>query len=320
MAGFREYKIGTRIFALAFGGSMCITLLLPSINIASVSSTDIALSKQLSAGHETGFNLDDPFLQGWNKPYVVLLKTDPKTKQALTEPQTVYVYQKGTSFPAGILHPRILGAGIEELSVAQGHIGDAKKTEGAVFAVSKGVFAGDGKQHSFIENLSATKGWSPSDVLSVAKDEDVSHTGKGKTLFVREGCWWCHTLLPEQTQDWQVFGAPPMLGDFNGESPTAFGSDRKAPDLMHVGSRNSSKEWMLLHFYNPRLVQPHSIMPRFDYLWGEKDADGKVINYAQWRTEYDEYREGKRVTAPDVPSYAKDSEIRSLIDFMLSLK
>jgi cytochrome c oxidase cbb3-type subunit 2 len=318
MAGFREYKIGTRIFALAFGGSMCITLLLPSINIASVSSTDIALSKQLSAGHETGFNLDDPLLQGWNKPLVVALKADPKSGQPLAEAQTVYVYQKGTTFPAGILHPRILGAGIEELSVQQGHINDAKKDVGAVFTVSKGTF--DGKSHSFIENLTTTKGWTPADVMRVAKDEDVSHTGKGKTMFVREGCWWCHTLLPEQTQDWQVFGAPPMLGDFNGESPTAFGSDRKAPDLMHVGSRNSSKEWMMMHFFNPRLVQPHSIMPRFDYLWGEKDADGKVINYAQWRTEYDEYREGKRVTAPDVPSYAKDSEIRSLVDFMLSLK
>ena len=109
--------------------------------------------------------------------------------------------------------------------------------------------------------------------IKAAGDENISHAGAGKTLFVREGCWWCHTLLPEQTQDWQVFGAPPMLGDFNGESPTAFGSDRKAPDLLHVGSRNSSREWMMLHFFNPRLVQPHSIMPRFDYLWGAVDAE-----------------------------------------------
>ncbi len=318
MAGFREYKIGSRIFALAFGGSMCITLLLPSINIASVSSTDVALAKQLAIGHETGFNLDDPLMQGKNKPLVVALKADPKTGQPLAQAMTVYVYQPGTSFPAGILHPRILGAGIEELSVQQGHIGDAKKDTGAVFAISKGKF--EGKDHSFIEDLTTSKGWTPSDVLKVAKDEDVSHSGKGKTMFVREGCWWCHTLLPEQTQDWQVFGAPPMLGDFNGESPTAFGSDRKAPDLMHVGSRNSSKEWMMMHFFNPRLVQPHSIMPRFDYLWGEKDADGTPINFAKWRSDYDDYREGKSVSAPDVPSYAKDSEIRSLIDFMLSLK
>jgi cytochrome c oxidase cbb3-type subunit 2 len=137
---------------------------------------------------------------------------------------------------------------------------------------------------------------------------------------VREGCWWCHTLLPEETQDWQVFGAPPLQGDFNGESPTAFGSDRKAPDLLHVGSRNSSREWMMMHFFNPRLVQPHSIMPRFDYLWGDKDASGNKIDFDKWRADYNDYREGKRVTPPDVPSYASDSEIRSLIDFMLSLK
>jgi cytochrome c oxidase cbb3-type subunit 2 len=318
MAGFREYKIGSRIFAVALGGSMCITLLLPSINIAAVSSTDVALSKQLSVGHETGFNLEDPFLQGNNKPIVVALKADPKSGKSLGEPISVFVYQQGTTFPAGILHPRILGEGIEQLSVEQGHITDAQKTSGAVFAVSKGTYLG--KQFSYIDNLTATKGWTPADVLHVAKDEDISHTGAGKTYFVREGCWWCHTLLPEQTQDWQVFGAPPMLGDFNGESPTAFGSDRKAPDLMHVGSRNSSKEWMMMHFFNPRLVQPHSIMPRFDYLWGEKDADGKKIDFDKWRAEYDDYREGKRVTPPDVPNYASDSEIRSLVDFMLSLK
>jgi cytochrome c oxidase cbb3-type subunit 2 len=46
MAGFREYKIGARLFALALSGSMTITLFFPSINIASTSSTDIALAKQ----------------------------------------------------------------------------------------------------------------------------------------------------------------------------------------------------------------------------------------------------------------------------------
>jgi cytochrome c oxidase cbb3-type subunit 2 len=318
MAGFREYKIGSRLFALALGGSMTITLFMPSINIASVSSTDMALTKQLRIGHETGFNLDDPLLLGKNKPIGVTLKTDPKTGKPLANAMEVFVYQAGTSFPAGILHPRILGEGIEQLSVEQGRIGDAKKNAGAVFALDKGSY--QGKQATFINNLTATKGWTPADVMRMAKDADVSDAGKGKTMFVREGCWWCHTLLPEETQDWQVFGAPPMLGDFNGESPTAFGSDRKAPDLLHVGSRNSSREWMMMHFFNPRLVQPHSIMPRFDYLWGDKDASGNKIDFAKWRAEYTDYREGKRVTPPEVPSYASDSEIRSLIDFMLSLK
>jgi len=178
----------------------------------------------------------------------------------------------------------------------------------------------NGKAPHSPKNCLPGSGWTPADVLLVAKDEDVAHVGAGKTMFVREGCWWCHTLLPEETQDWQVFGAPPALGDFNGESPTAFGSDRKAPDLLHVGSRNSSREWMMMHFFNPRLVQTHSIMPRFDYLWGDVDATGKKIDFDKWRAEYLEYHDGKRVVPPDVPQYAKDSEIRYLIDYILSLK
>ncbi len=313
---FREYKLGARMFGLALGGSMCITLLLPAFDFAAVASTDMGLDKQFTAGHETGFSLDDPFLLGWNKPLKVTLKADPVTGQPM-EAKEVYVYQKGTTFPAGVLHPRILGKGIEELSVQKGKISEAKKDAGAVFGLAK-----DGGV-SYVENLTATKGWTTAVVMAAAnagKDEDISHAGAGKTMFVREGCWWCHTLLPEQTQDWQVFGAPPMIGDFNGESPTAFGSDRKAPDLLHVGSRNSSREWMMLHFFNPRLVQPHSIMPRFDYLWGEKDANGQKIDFDKWRTEYDQYRNGSRVTPPDVPAYSKNSEIRYLVDYMMSLK
>jgi cytochrome c oxidase cbb3-type subunit 2 len=87
-----------------------------------------------------------------------------------------------------------------------------------------------------------------------------------------------------------------------------------------VGSRNSSREWLMMHFFNPRLVQTHSIMPRFDYLWGKTDADGHPIDFDKWRTEYLEYHDGKRVVPPEVPTYAKDSEIRYLIDFILSLK
>jgi cytochrome c oxidase cbb3-type subunit 2 len=315
---FREYKIGARMFGIALASSMFITLVMPTLDIRQVGSTDIALDKQLAAGRETGFNVDDPFMQGHNKPLKVLLHADPKTKEPVDPARYVYVFKNGTSFPSGILHPVTLGESVAKLSEAQGHISEANKATGAVFAVSHGSV--DGKDVPFIENLTATKGWTPQQVIDAAKDEDIEHVGAGKTMFVREGCWWCHTLLPEETQDWQVFGAPPSLGDFNGESPTAFGSDRKAPDLLHVGSRNSSREWMMMHFFNPRLVQTHSIMPRFDYLWGSVDANGNKIDFDKWRAEYLDYHEGRRVVPPDVPPYAKDSEIRYLIDFVLSLK
>jgi cytochrome c oxidase cbb3-type subunit 2 len=311
---FREYKIGSRMFAVALGGSMCITLLLPSFDIAAVDATSISMDKQLTSGYETGFNVYDPFLLGQNKPVKVALKADPKSGQAM-DPIYAYVYQPGTPFPGGIRHPDNLGSASKALSLNDGKIGDAREAQGAVFLVRS-----SDKNVAYIEDATATRGWEPEGVLKAAGDENAIHAGAGKTMFVREGCWWCHTLLPEQTQDWQVFGAPPMLGDFNGESPTAFGSDRKAPDLLHVGSRNSSKEWMMLHFWNPRLVQPHSIMPRFDYLWGEVDASGNKIDYAKWNEEFDAYREGKRDLPPDVPAYASNSQARWLIDFVLNMK
>ena len=77
---------------------------------------------------------------------------------------------------------------------------------------------------------------------------------------------------------------------------------------------------MMLHFFNPRLVQPHSIMPRYEYLWGEKDANGNAINFDAWRAAYNDYATGKTVYPPEVPVPAADSEARALIDFIISLK
>lgn len=314
---FREYKIGARMFGAALGGSMMITLFFPTSDIVKVGSTEWGLHKALSYGRVGGFSYEDPLMQGAGKPLTVTLETDPATG-AKIDPTTAYVYKPGVPFPSAINHPRTTGAEVSKLSLEKGRIAEADHQRGAVFILTRGEAGG--KAMKYIENASATKGWDVEKVLAAAGDANTQHIGAGKIMFVREGCWWCHTLLPEQTQDWQAFGLPPRLGDFNSESPTAFGSDRKAPDLLHVGSRNSSREWMMMHFFNPRLVQPHSIMPRFDYLWGEVDANGQKIDYEGWRKAYNEYAAGTRVYPPEVPEYARDSEIRYLIDFVLSLK
>ncbi len=73
-----------------------------------------------------------------------------------------------------------------------------------------------------------------------------------------------------------------------------------------------------MHFFNPRLVQPNSIMPRFDYLWGKVDVNGNPIDFAKWRAEYTAYRKGERAYPPEVPEYARDTEIRALIDWVLT--
>lgn len=109
------------------------------------------------------------------------------------------------------------------------------------------------------------KGWNTPTITKRGK-EIANPIGVGKKIFIREGCWHCHTLLPEQTSDWEYFGAPPLAGDFVGEAPTVVGSDRKAPDLMHVGSRMPSIPWHLQHHKDPRSVAPKSIMQSFDFL------------------------------------------------------
>jgi len=300
------------MFGIALSFSMFVTIFLPSLDMSAVSSTELALDKQLTYGRESGFSYEDPFLQGKGKPIKAILSKDPVTGAAIDK-TTAYVFQAGTPFPAGLNHTKILGEEVKALSESKGKIDQADKNAGAVFLVQT-----DANDTPYVENATATRGWKVDAVLKAADQQIMA--GSGKTMFIREGCWWCHTLLPEQTQDWQSFGRPPLLGDFNGESPTTFGSDRKAPDLLHVGSRNSSKEWMQLHFFNPRLVQPHSIMPRYDYLWGDKDADGKTIDLKKWDEEFMAYAKGERVYPPEVPNYAPNSEARYLIDFVLNLK
>jgi cytochrome c oxidase cbb3-type subunit 2 len=300
------------MFGVALSLSMFITIVLPGLDISSMSSTKIALEKQLTYGWETGFNYYDPFLQGKDKPIKVVLTKDPMTGKAIDKTDA-FVFPAGTHFPSGLTHDGILGDDVQKASEEVGRIGEASEEQGGVFLVR--ATADD---VPYIEYATATKGWTADAALKAADEQLLA--GSGKTMFVREGCWWCHTLLPEQTQDWQSFGRPPLVGDFNGESPTTFGSDRKAPDLLHVGSRNSSREWMVMHFFNPRLVQPHSIMPRYDYLWGDVDADGNPVDLAGWDEQYMAYARGESVYPPAVPMPAADSEARKLIDFVINLK
>ena len=131
---FREYKIGSRMFAVALGGSMCITLLLPSLDIASVKATEVSIDKQLTDGYETGWNIYDPLMLGQNKPIKVQLKVDPKTNQPI-DPMYAYVYQSGVPFPSGINHPNILGADSKAVSIEQGKINEARRDQGAVFVI-----------------------------------------------------------------------------------------------------------------------------------------------------------------------------------------
>ena len=68
---FRKYKIGVRLFGVALGSSMFITLYMPAVDIANTDATETALHRQLGFGRVGGFSYEDPLLQGWAKPITV---------------------------------------------------------------------------------------------------------------------------------------------------------------------------------------------------------------------------------------------------------
>jgi cytochrome c oxidase cbb3-type subunit 2 len=48
---------------------------------------------------------------------------------------------------------------------------------------------------------------------------------------------------------------------------------RTGPDLSNIGSRQPSRDWQLLHLYDPRMLVSWSIMPRFPFLFDVVDSE-----------------------------------------------
>jgi cytochrome c oxidase cbb3-type subunit 2 len=98
----------------------------------------------------------------------------------------------------------------------------------------------------------------------------------GREIYIREGCVYCHS---QQTRP-QGFGAdqkrlwgrPSVPGDYVYDQPHLLGTSRTGPDLLNIGARQPSRDWHLAHLYNPRAVVPGSIMPRFPWLFEEKES------------------------------------------------
>lgn len=110
---------------------------------------------------------------------------------------------------------------------------------------------------------------------------------KGKALFVANGCVACHTQQVRNVDMDKMWGERPglpadyaLIGrtDFWRNTATLMGTERTGPDLTSAGTRQPSKEWNLVHLYNPRIVVQESIMPAYPWLfeWKPEAADGET--------------------------------------------
>ncbi|MFN7932131.1 MAG: cbb3-type cytochrome c oxidase subunit II [Bryobacteraceae bacterium] len=123
---------------------------------------------------------------------------------------------------------------------------------------------------------------------------------KGRAIYVREGCWYCHTqqtrtlLADTKRSGWRGVDSPVSTPDeFVYDSPHLFGTKRTGPDLSRVGGKYDT-QWHRTHFKNPRDLVPGSIMPPYPWIANNEQEFTAMVAYLQrlgrakhWRPDND---------------------------------
>ncbi len=93
--------------------------------------------------------------------------------------------------------------------------------------------------------------------------------GLGRRVYVREGCWYCHSqyVRPVAGEEFR-WGPVSEAGEYAWDLPHLLSTRRIGPDLSRVGLKYSD-DWHYAHHWDPRLTVPDSIMPRFPWLFTE---------------------------------------------------
>ena len=140
----------------------------------------------------------------------------------------------------------------------------------------------------------------------------------GLSIYVSEGCMYCHTQQVRPLPLDKVFGRPSSPLDYSyltpideiRMTPAVLGSERTGPDLSNIGNRQPSEIWHHIHFYNPRAVVKSSVMQAFPWLYEIKenpDSNDLVIPVP------DEY-------APPNGKVVATQKAKDLVAYILFLK
>jgi cytochrome c oxidase cbb3-type subunit 2 len=113
---------------------------------------------------------------------------------------------------------------------------------------------------------------------------------KGRNLFASNGCYVCHSgySRPQDVRYALYFLYPKVSapGDFYGsdQTPNLLGTERTGPDLSQESGWHPD-DWQRAHFYDPRFMDPLSLMPQMKSLFSD--------NQVEQLTAYVEQRSGK---------------------------
>ncbi|WP_428413590.1 cytochrome-c oxidase, cbb3-type subunit II [Pararhizobium sp.] len=88
----------------------------------------------------------------------------------------------------------------------------------------------------------------------------------GRDIYVREGCYACHSqMIRTLRDDVERYGPYSLAVESKYDHPMLWGSKRTGPDLARIGGKYSDF-WHVAHLSNPRDVVPESNMPSYKWL------------------------------------------------------
>src|SRR5437667_7359350 len=111
---------------------------------------------------------------------------------------------------------------------------------------------------------------------------------KGRNLFASNGCYVCHSgySRPQDVRAALYFLYPKVSqpGDFFGsdQSPNILGTERTGPDLSQESGWHPD-DWQRAHFYDPRFVDPMSLMPDMKSLFSNGQID-QLVSFVEQRS------------------------------------
>jgi cbb3-type cytochrome oxidase cytochrome c subunit len=111
---------------------------------------------------------------------------------------------------------------------------------------------------------------------------------KGRNLFASNGCYVCHSgySRPQDVRYANYFLYPKVSqpGDFWGsdQSPNLLGTERTGPDLSQESGWHPD-DWQRAHFYDPRYMDPLSLMPTMKSLFSDKQVE-ELVTFVETRS------------------------------------
>jgi cytochrome c oxidase cbb3-type subunit II len=110
----------------------------------------------------------------------------------------------------------------------------------------------------------------------------------GRELFAENGCYVCHSgySRPQDARYATYFLYPKVSepGDFYGsdQSPNLLGTERTGPDLSQDSGWHPD-DWHRAHFWNPRFIDPLSLMPTLKSVFSDRQVD-QLVTFTQTRS------------------------------------